>query len=72
MAMHDPVRFANIVRGMVDIQRHEGQCDTRTTAVLTPNSITDRSLQDGFRNVEARLSSTTCKEEVVSFAHSTS
>lgn len=24
MAMHDPVRFANIVRGMVDIQRHEG------------------------------------------------
>lgn len=24
MSMHDPITFANIVRGMIDIQRHEG------------------------------------------------
>ena len=24
MSLHDPVRFADIVRGMIDIQKHEG------------------------------------------------
>lgn len=24
MALHDPVNFAKIVRGMIDIQKHEG------------------------------------------------
>ncbi|KZP14452.1 glycoside hydrolase family 92 protein [Athelia psychrophila] len=28
MSLHDPERFADIVRGMIDIQKHEGKTDT--------------------------------------------
>ncbi len=27
MSLHDPENFAKIVRGMIDIQKHEGNCE---------------------------------------------
>lgn len=50
MSLHDPERFAEIVRGLIDIQRHEGE-----TLFSETVHICERLYHAGCRNVERRV-----------------
>lgn len=63
MALHDPVNFSRIVRGLINIQQHEGLS-------LYPylHHVANKSTfcgQDGYLNVAVRRPSNSYKAEVV-------